>query len=187
MTTEKFNLLTKSEKVVLVAKDVISQIKAEKYIPNTGSYIGSIHTKEIIKGDIKSNFNKIENCKVCALGSMLLSCTHLGNKLTIDNLDLNLSSIGSLDLEDEEIKSLFSSIFTPKQLALIEQAFEGNDGEIYIKRFDFFRYSYDVLSTDLTEQEWSDCNNFYYTYDNDEVRLIAICKNIIKNKGKFVL
>ena len=90
MTTEKFNKLSKKQKAVLVAKDVLAQLKCGKYTPKTASYI-KIYDENFqpIEGSIKDNFDKVPQCHVCAIGATLLSATHLGNVLEFKDIDFN--------------------------------------------------------------------------------------------------
>jgi len=178
MTTEQFNKLSRQEKAVLVAKDVLAQLKTKRYTANAGSYIKDT-IKEDFKGSIQKNFNKIKECKVCALGACLLSSTKLGNILTTDDLYLSdYSSVGVSDLDNKNIKKLLKSIFTPSQMYLIESAFEG------------FSYDSDRVAVDIFKQKCNDkiehvVNSFHRKYDNDKERLIAIMENIISNNGVF--
>lgn len=192
MTTEQFNGLPKNEKAILVAKDVIKQLNDNKYIANTGLYLRFEDEFEF-EGDIKSNFDKLSQCQVCALGSMLLSSTNLGNILTTDDIDL---SVGILDLQSStNIQTLFDSIFTDKQLLLIETAFEGysdwqefNITNINEEKENFHYYegnSRYANNEELTFEEAYNCTMFFRKYEHRE-RLIAICNNIIKNNGIFI-
>lgn len=195
MTTEQFNALPNNEKAVLVAKDVLVQIKAKIYIPYTGTYI---HPNDGFKfeGSIKKNFEKIPECKVCALGSMLMSSTHLGNILTTSDIG-NSPDVDDLRNSDK-VSELFSSIFTDKQLLLIETAFEGYSEfmdwsysktdikRIYKKDFRYEELSDRYSTETLTFDESLACEMFHRKYNDDDKRLNAICRNIIKNNGIFI-
>jgi uncharacterized protein YkuJ len=180
LTVEEFDALPKNEKAVLVAKDVLAQIDAKRYVPEVGRYLKVIDDREAYElddnDDIRTNFDKVPQCQVCALGSMLLSCTRLGNKLRFEDIDLTGMSI--YKFHNEKIKSLFESIFDGYQLLLIENAFEGAS-------YHDKRYSKHILNFELNEDDFIRCNNFYNLYETDNERLIAICDNIIKNKGTF--
>ena len=194
MTTKQFNKLSKAKKAVLVAQDVLAQLEANKYYANTGAYV-RFHDVISFEGDIKSNFDKLPTCSVCALGSMLLSCTNLGNVLTTDII-MN-DRIGHYELKDDNVKQLFSSIFSDKQLLMIETSFEGyGDWEgrtiSYIKKwfkqdFSYFESS-DRYADDeeLSFEETLACQELFLSLDSDYKRLKAICNNIIKNKGIFI-
>lgn len=196
MTTQEFNALPNNEKAVLVAKDVLAQVKANKYIAKTGSYISMIFENDF-EGSIKDNFDQIHQCKVCALGSMLMSSTHLGNILTTKDLP-NYPDADDLRRSDN-VTELFSSIFTNKQLLLIETAFESyskfwNETKRQIKKryehtpFIYYEGSdrYADGKEKLTFEETLACEMFNRKYPDDDKRLNAICRNIIRNKGVFI-
>lgn len=177
MTPSQFKRLSKSKKAILVAQDVLQQIKAKKYIPAKGSYIINVQ-HNIEEGDIRKQFDKIKTCKACALGSMLLSCINLGNNITTDDLYLDMAgSVGGIN--SPKISELFTSIFDPYQLLLIETCFESNNGSE--------KYADDVLNQKLSDDDIDKCQNFYCKYTTDLNRLKAICNNIIKNNGVFKL
>jgi hypothetical protein len=193
MTTEQFNALPKNEKAVLVAKDVLAQIKAKKYLPREGHYI-HIAGGYNFNGSIKENFDQIKECTVCALGSMLMSSTHLGNILTTKDIN---SFPDKNDLKhSEKVTELFASIFTDKQLLLIETAFEGytkflEETKAEIKKYyqeDFIYQECDdrYATETLTFDETLACEMFYRKYYTGDKRLNAICRNIIKNGGIFI-
>src|SRR6187402_2697687 len=176
LTTKEFNALPKNKKVVLVAKDVIAQLDAKRYISQTGRYIYNLKTVdgEIINGEINKNFDKIKSCQVCALGSMLMSCTHLGNKLTTSDLDINYIAMTS-ELRNDKVSKLFKSIFDPHTLLLIETSYEGYDpftGVSYkeIKKSDFeyskegARYGHDIEDESLTFEEAYKAEMFFRKY-----------------------
>lgn len=194
MTTKQFNKLSKAKKAVLVAQDVLAQIEANKYMPNTGAYV---KFDEVIsfEGDIKSNFDKLPTCQVCALGSMLLSCTNLGNILTTDII-IN-DRIGHYELKDDNVKQLFSSIFSDKQLLMIETSFEGysdwegctvSDIKKHCKQYFHYSEGADRYADDerLSFEETIACQELFLSFESHHDRLEAICNNIIKNNGIFI-
>lgn len=192
MTTEQFYALPMNERAVLVAKDVIAQVKSGRYKPNTGHYLNLIRGLDSIfseeyellnraKGeglDVKENFHLIPNgCTACAIGATILSCTHLGNKLKFSDLELSITGIS--DLDKAPIKELLVSVFSPEQLLMIETAFEGWRG-------DSDRYAINILGVHLDRNVYRVCDAFYDKYDNSTARIIAIYQNIIDNNGVFV-
>lgn len=205
MTTKQFNRLSKAKKAVLVAEDILLQLATKKYIANSGTYIRT-YTDEFKLGveredDIKSNFDKIESCEVCALGSVLMSCTKMGNLLTFNDINIENSSLDSIN--NDNVKTLLSSVFDDHTLLLIETAFEGyepfdyannlkgykeaweDDGDEYSETAD--RFAKNVHEETLNFEECVACSKFFKKYKDDDERLRAICKNIIKNNGKFVV
>jgi len=162
MSTINFDQLTKAEQRVAVAKDVLLQLKKKNYIAKKGAYV------EVKKGrrslPVKDNIDKTV-CKVCALGSCLLSIAKFKNTITFNDAERGLSSWDSTDPS----KRLLTSIFTRKQINLMENAFEG---VVYFMHEPF-------TGTDKK------ADRFYDQYDKDNQRLIAIMENIIKNLGTF--
>lgn len=199
LTTAQFNKLSKAKKAVLVAQDVLEQIKIKKYIPNVGAYYRHPILKENIslEKQINKNFDKIESCEVCALGSMLLSCTHLGNKLTTSDFNINWN-VDIDNLRNSNIEKLFTSIFSSKTLLIIEVCFESytswkklNSKTIlkYEKNFNFkennIRYGARILNQSLSFEETLACNKIFRKFKNPTNRLKYICNNIIANNGQF--
>lgn len=162
-----FKAATKAEKRVMIAKDVIAQLKAKKYIANTRSYIK--YTGIDYSCDVQSNFDKINRCRVCALGGILLSTTKYKNKLKANNVNYITSTDTSWNL--------LKGIFDPKQILLIETAFEEN----YIAGSKVGRNKF---FASLTEKEQNKAIEFAPHLTNEK-KLIAICRNIIENKGTF--
>ena len=168
---ETFKKASKPEKKILIAKDVLANIKSKKYIASHGNYFNNLYELSLNIGknnDIQENFDKIENCECCALGACLISSTKYQNKLTFDDLGYGSSTSNSwLQLK---------SIFTPREMAIIESCFEGFDTNACRVATDKFYY-------ELDSNTGIKCQDFHDDYIDDEERLVAICKNIIKNKG----
>lgn len=175
-----FSSLSKPEKRVAIAKDVLQQIKIGKYIAETGSYIGGIkfiggeYISDMENEDIQKNFKKIRKCEVCAMGACLMSVTKFANKLEFGDIGSSIT-----ELNNDKVKRLFASIFSPSQLLMIERAFEGDSGGTTVgcDVFDLDEYDF--------EKQIEKCDEFYKSYFEQEERLVAIMKNIIKNKGTF--
>ena len=175
-----FEKLTPPQQRVAIAKDVLEQIRIKRFTPYSGKYISSINFKnglyksEMGSKDIKSNFAKIKNCSVCAMGACLMSATKFANKLNFEDVGVHRT-----DFKDEKVKDLFSSIFSPEQLLLIEIAFEGNDSGADRMGYDIFGADYPTC--EITQK----CDEFYLKYEDEKSRMVAIMKNLIKNKGEF--
>lgn len=173
--------MTKAEARVAIAKDVIKQIKAKKFVAEKGTYvrIDSMFDddvrEEVLKDasdvrDIVCN-PKAGVCTVCAMGSLFLSTARLFDNLPIPKEEAYdgdlLSGLPKPYVEGENSaapegyqKSPLKRYFSKLQLSLIEAAFEGwptKDGQ-YIE-----------------------LNSIH-----DEDRLLEIMKNIVSNDGKFV-
>lgn len=179
MTIEKFEALSKEEKKVLVAKDVLAQIKAGKYIANKGEYVKIYNTPIELSKDIKKNFNKIEKCYVCGIGACLMSITRFANKLTFEDVGIRFNDYccnEDVGISQNKIKSLLTSVFTEEEIATIESLFEGGNTAyaehnlgLNRRTREAIKYNYEYTLGDLQPKE----------------RLIYIMKNIIANKGKL--
>lgn len=153
-----FNESTKAEKRVMIAQDCIDRIGCNLLQANTGSFI--------VYNGSKVNQTRVNatTCEVCAKGGLLAS--YIGR---VNNF--NDECLGND--EDNEAHKKLLELFTLRQLAIIEYAFEGS------------QYIYSVsLTTDMENK----LEDFYdENYKDDDQRLIKICENIIKNKGTFKL
>ncbi len=174
MTKEKFNELTDSEKQIAVAKDVLYRINIKQLLPKKSLFCG-FNNGVIIDGEQLSTVLKRPNlqCTVCAKGGLFLS--YIG---IVNDYKLKDSRIHNGEANTSKEMDLLSDVFSKKQLTLIETSFEGR---LY------------PWNESLTEKEENKCLAFYGKYKDtahegkldNTVVLIAICKNIIKNKGEF--
>lgn len=92
--------------------------------------------------------------------------SYVGRKGTCSILDIDNSN----DSEAFEMKEI-SKLFSMKQLDLIEAAYEGS---LMVYR------NWDEDCYEITKAE-----KYYGIFTKQDERVIAICENIIKNKGTF--
>jgi hypothetical protein len=173
---EEFKKATKAQKRVMIAKDVLAQIKLKRYFAESGEWVRPLWSGDQKSIDIKLDPNSsikdafkskaINSCRVCALGGLFMSCTNLNNNTTVQDLK-NETYIGDLVADGDKISNGLNRIFTQGQLMLIESYFEGGEG--------YFRY-------DLGSDEKAE--TFLESYNDDE-RLKIIMQNIIDNNGTF--
>lgn len=112
--------------------------------------------------------NQKITCVGCAKGGLFTSFVGRVNNFKRGKIEDDNDIDGS-----EHVKLL--EIFTARQLALIESAFEGSQ----------YLYSYDGKSINLKEDEYDRAIQYYDNYSDENQRLIAICENIVENKGTF--
>lgn len=111
-----FNELTKTEKKIAVAKDIINAVKKGLYVPTEGEYVIFRNLNVDMDADLKENYKKIETCEVCQMGATLVSITKFANKLTFDEVE----GLGTMsDETDSEVKQLLK-VFTKKELTMME-------------------------------------------------------------------
>ena len=174
-----FEKATKPERRVMVAKDVLEQLKKRQLVAMAGRYVGlqfmPTYSSLNPNLDIKENYDKVQECHVCALGACIMATTRFTNQLNFEDVGRT-----SDEMAITKVSNVLTDIFTPEQLHIIEIAFEGHQsGE---------RFAVNVLGELLLNREQEKkCRDFYESYHNDDKRLIAIMENIIKNKGEFIL
>lgn len=151
-----FNESTKAEKRVMIAQDCIDRIGCSLLSANTGSFI--VHNGS----DVNQTRVNATTCEVCAKGGLLASYIGRVNNFSDECLG---------NEEDNEAHKKLLEVFTLRQLAIIEYAFEGTQ---YIN------------SVSIPHDTQKKLENFYdENWEDDNERLIKICENIIKNKGTF--
>lgn len=181
----KFKASAVAEKRVLIAKDVIAQVKAGRFKVASGNWVapltrsGSDLSVDRFEGDesVQKLFleGDIPKCQCCALGAMFMSCTLYNNKTTAIELEYVRFSFSDY-VEEGSFTNGLSKFFSKDQLILIESAFEGNGGH----------FELDVGILEGVELEGDKTSKWMDRLPNDKKRLVAIMENIIKNKGKFV-
>ena len=202
-----FKKATPAQKRVLIAKDVIAQIKAKKIKPEQGSFvmvekvkgcissteaadrhgaynyaINKLSVSEGSDADVRKLYleNKIQQCSCCALGGMFMSCTLYNNNTTLEGLCYSGDDIGNALYKrnpDSNIPNGLDKFFSVTQLRLIEQTFEGNNGVVASGEADDNGGTFDKFSPKAEA--------FYNKYKKPKDRLIAIMQNIIDNDGTF--
>jgi len=177
---EKFKKATKAQKRVMIAQDVLDQIRAKRYRAVTGKWVDPVWKRDYESQKIKYSPNHsakdafenkaIDHCKVCALGGLFMSCTNLNNHTTIEDLEIEADFyLGDRVEYNEKISNGLNRIFSQKQLILIESFFEGGEGYFSSPRDDNYGEEKGI---------------FYKSYSNYK-RLEIIMQNIIDNDGTF--
>ena len=172
---KEFSAADKAGKRVLIAKDVIKLLKADKLTAATGVFIGlddqhsTVH-EELEATGLREAFlaNEVQ-CEACGLGALMLSCTLYNNRCTCGDTILKGASIGHWIDRNYPIKNGLNKIFSRDQLKLIEQTFEGGLG--------YFNIDNDYIEN---------ARRFYYNHPRHKDRLLAIMQNIVQNKGEFI-
>src|SRR6185369_2611606 len=133
--------MTKAEKRIAIAKDVLKQIKLRTYKPKAGTYVEI--SQEIAKTiprsadvQLQDMLPKIKDCKVCALGACFMSSVRRFN-----GYSTGAANLGSVELSGYaepitstshkmgswETREQLRRFFSDKQLNLSECWFEGWD------------------------------------------------------------
>ena len=182
-----FKKANKQQKRVLIAQDVLAQLKANRYIAENGIFVEySVRDNSVYhddNGSVQTLFatGDIKTCNVCALGGMFMSCTNLNNNTTLDQLVSEGSDIGSAIKNDQKFSNGLDKFFTKNQLMLIEIYFENHAGY-----FSSYEGTIDIDSSFYKSIDLDHVNAFYESYCDDKRRLTAIMQNIVDNNGTFV-
>lgn len=162
-----FSKLSKANKRIELAKDVITQVKAKKYIATQMTYFDGYEIAEearILGSKDTDQLNKVLpkiTCECCAKGALLMAGITKINHCSLFDIEQNSGN-------DDYILDKLKDIFISSQLHLIETAFEGriiNDSDSY--------------------NDDEKAKNLYLKYKHSDTRLIGIMNNIIKNSGTF--
>lgn len=155
----KFLKMTKAEKRVAIAKDVIAQIKSQRLIPKNMEFLTlpTAITLETKVGDMRDVMLATPTCEVCAKGALFVCAVERMNNLTVGQYIIGAD------------REYMHKIFTPKQWGLIECAFEG----------------WSTLHLESKIIDSSAARDFGDKYVDPADRMLAIMRNIIKNDGTF--
>lgn len=188
-SNDAFKKATKDEKRVLIAKDVLEQIKANRYIAESGTWLQTDCNNKIDWNrnngiDANKSIQKlfadktIETCHVCALGGLFMSCTNLNNNTTVSdfNEDGGFAELGKTIYNGDKLSNGLNTIFNNNQLKLIESYFENGEG---------WFGEHGVVGTRVAASK-SHIEAFTDKYPHDDDRLIKIMENIVANNGTFV-
>lgn len=174
---KKFKAASPAQKRVLVAKDVIKLIKLRKVQPSTGDFLSEwspVGYEDLARNhprDLRELIleGKLETCTVCALGGLMVGCTLYNDKVKYH--EWGFTKIGDWIADDKPMPNGLNEIFSREQLILIEQAFERGDG--------YFKADKENLEGTAAAVR------FGIRHGDPDSRLLAIMRNIVKNKGEF--
>lgn len=182
-----FSSLSAAERRVRIAQDVIAALKAKRIIADQGCWcrvedgngVELIVNENDVEPDVREVFAKAQSCTVCALGGIFVAAVERFNKLPLSNFfipevvnDDGEEAYVVEDFDYGDFVKYLGKFFSGGQLALIENAFELNDGG---------------LTGDIGEAKGQACALWGNQYQTAEERMIAIMRNIIRNEGTFVL
>jgi hypothetical protein len=169
------------EQKIVIAQDILKAIEAEQYVAERDGYI-NIDKTDIGDLPVKENWDKVKQCTVCQIGACIMSITKYKNVLTFDDLTPFGHNITA------NTTDLLASVFTPKEICLMEVMYEGNYNN-YMSNI-----GRDNLEADPEEHEieWAkgvrdkypgETASAHSLDENYNTRMIAICNHIIKYKG----
>lgn len=191
----KFKKLTPERARVVLAQDVIKQLKDKKITATMGRYIdirgNDADVSELVERAEETARKdlvtiKLPPCNVCAIGSVFVAAFNRFDEMPLDDFK-DVFSEGRVDTDDALIGYL-EQWFEPEQLRLMEAAFEPGEAVYNLGK---------VSSTDVDRaQEFrrqvkekrsiaAELSTSGYQDTLADALLVAIMKNIIKHKGTF--
>lgn len=161
----RFRKLTTKQQKLKIIKDVVAHLETERIKAATGRYIKLAQRRKL---NVTENLHEVlekSNCNVCAIGGMFASAVLLNNALQVKDLgDDAVDELNNTGVDLPILTDYLSKWFDKGELREIETSFEkGNFGYGNSQSVDFGKRYRDAKS-----------------------RLIAICKNMLENKGIFV-
>lgn len=191
-----YNALSKPEKAVAVCEDVLLQIKSKKYVMTAGTYVQLELSDDVTQRTINDILKKEAldelvsaksvTCNVCAIGSAFMSCVRLGNDIESSTVlgisennkdywgDYEHTPGNTIDGDEEVAFNKLEEVFSEKEYRAMEYIFEDAfdvSSKFKSEELDILLDYYDVGYSDL----------------ESEGKMIKMCKQIIKDKGYFLV
>ena len=155
--------MSRPERRVAIAKDVLSQIHTRKIKVKTGFYLHPVKVR--VESSRNEQIREIKKkCSACARGSMMLCRLGYDTKHDLQDIVIGGGSfMGYVKANRSDTSDILSDAFTERQLNTIENAFE----------------------CDLVIEEFKGQNVYMYSHLKPKDRLIAIMQNIIDHNGEY--
>lgn len=176
ITEEEFKVLPVEQKRVLIAKDVLSQLKAKKIVAKRGEVLvpsilretnRSITSMRSVQKDIQAS----KYCTVCAKGAVVCSLINKFNHAS----GRSISTMYRGDYRAHEVLNT-KKIFGPDLWAELECQFEG---DIYYRTPAVHK----LLKTNVSY--WNGWTQEPASPNPEKKSLASLMNNLIKNKGKL--
>ncbi len=165
----RFARMTDAQKRIAIAKDVIKQVNAKRIKPTRGIYLetkfagSKITIADVgLEMELKALYENMPSCNACALGSMFVCAVSKFNNLSIEE---HINDGRKIEYD----KNVYDTI-------KVQEIYYGRPTE-YLGQF-FSTAQLDELERAFeADKSWDPRSS--------TERLIAIMKNIIRNKGTF--
>lgn len=170
--TRKWDKMSREERAVALAKDVLAIIGAKRVKVDTGSYIRMADVKGNVKDDAKKVLSRQRDCEVCAKGALLFAKITARNNATLRDIGgRQYNKVVEISPGSEECVDAVSDAFDADTCHRIEAAFEG-----------CFHWA-----TNDEGGSFKGAVGWQKKYVSPRSRLIAIMKRVIKNNGSFTM
>lgn len=168
--------MSRKQRRIAVAEDVIANIYAKRLRVRTGSYVNpdsSYNLDALLEFGFTNEqiMEKLkEKCTVCAKGALMICKVAKFNNFDLMGEDIN-------NWDGNKTIEVLDDAFDKEELDQIEAAFEGNPE--YLDECD------DYLDDDDEDRFDKDYGHWRRNFPDAEDRLLAIAQNIVDNDGTF--
>lgn len=190
-TTTQIKPRVNRKLAVEIARDVLKQLRAKRYIAHNGTYcqVENLPFEVSPTSSFREAFKKEKEiqCNVCALGSLFTSFVNLRNVFSVRQV--NKPKFRNM------IPALRKS-FDVRDLLLMEYAFEQGCVGILVNAKNR-KYGWGMAPDEVvigfrgrhvfTDSELNRVSNYGAQYPDSDQRLRLIMLNVIRNKGRFVV
>lgn len=175
----KFLRLPINEQRIKIIKDVITRLETEKMVAKNNRFLRVIGIRRrVYRNENLHELLEQNKCEVCGIGGVFTAAVLLKNKIKVGNLFRNIYVTPTLlmnyfrhgHVAGSDMVIYLRKWFTRTQLELIEAAFEVS--------LNYANGTFDTSAKTAVE--------FGRKYTSAKSRLLAICKNMLENNGKFV-
>jgi len=171
------------QKRIDIAKDVIAQLAFGKYMPLQNSYavLSDVDALDLT-AELQKELVKVQTCSVCALGALFISDVAKHDRCTVEEAGIVDERLAygltrTTCVEQQPVRKRLRELFSDRQLAMIEMAFEGWEVREITKVESVVDPDFDA---------YNKCLAFYHKYKTSTTRMRGIMRNIIKNDGEFI-
>ncbi len=169
---KKFAKASKARKRVMIAKDVLAQLEAKRFVAKPGTFAAlSVGKRDGVNAESEvCNITAGQKCNVCGIGALFVSAVEFADKLKIGELEYKATVARSTtNFEEDDVFCYLRRFFDQEQICAIESAFEMGGG-----------VTYDYHGT----QFFKTVNSEDYEFSPNE-RMRLIMENIVVHKGTF--
>lgn len=175
-----FEKLSPAKKRVAIARDVLAQLNAKRFIATPGNWavpkgkeslLSASEAKTKQNKELQEIFSKIKTCNTCALGGLFVCAVESADKIKVKDLldfksneEAPFDDTCDVDINEDDITTYLEKYFSYDQLAEIEYAFEQGGGAL--------SGSQEALS-------------FVDDVESPSERMRLIMENIVVNNGIF--
>ncbi len=167
----KFENLKPAEKRVAIARDVLAQLAAKRFVAKQGEWVDELRNRKGLGQDENAEVCKItkkqKTCNVCAMGALFVAAVERADRLKVSDVLKTLDDYerdNNYGLNQDALFNYVKRFFSLDQMEAIETAFERGEGAT----------SHSDEAAEFNQDD-----------TDPDTRMRLIMENIIVNKGRF--